>query len=97
MDDLVCLKQGISKAFAEKIRNSSPVIIPPEMSPLLEKLTEAIGKTDFAAIYAGIENLYALNPQGALREEIGKIKNAVQIMDYDEAEKVMRILKSSLK
>jgi hypothetical protein len=48
------------------------------------------------AVDEGMESLHALKVDGVLKKETDKIKDAVQIMDYDGALEVMRMLQSSI-
>jgi hypothetical protein len=59
------------------------------MPPIFKRMTEAFAETDIVTIDEEIERLNALEMTGALRDEIEHIKDAVLIMDYDEAAKLM--------
>ena len=94
LNKLNVLQFALVEAFAEDTQSQSDRLkIPPELSSTLsfifEKLKKAFNETDFLAINEGIESLNSLNLEGALKEEIEKIKDAVLIMDYDGARAVI--------
>ena len=80
---------ALKEAFAGINHDSGPIEIPPELPPIFKRMTAAFNDMDFTAIDAAIESLNALNPAGALKEEIEKIKDSVLIMDYEGAVAVM--------
>jgi CheY-like chemotaxis protein len=86
------LRLSLTQAFAKESENRGPVMIPPALPLVFEELTAAFSRMDFPAIDKGIESLNALNTDGALKEEIERIKDAVLVMDYDGAMEVMRKL-----
>ena len=90
LERLASLRQSISDTYREQNQDDKyrPAILP-EMPAIFEKLSSAINASDFAAINTGIDGLYALNPQEALRTEIDKIKRAAQTMNYPEALELM--------
>jgi signal transduction histidine kinase/CheY-like chemotaxis protein/HPt (histidine-containing phosphotransfer) domain-containing protein len=90
LEQLQDLNSSLVAAFAELEQNQGPVEIPPELSPLCEKLTIALDKTDFLAIDESIKSLIALNTGGTLKQEIDKIKHAVLVMDYEGAIELTR-------
>ena len=82
----------LAEIFSAESQNSGPITIPPEMPPVLEKLKTALEKNDFSAMDDAVECLEALNPHGALKEEIDKIKDAVMMMNNETAMEVIREL-----
>jgi signal transduction histidine kinase/DNA-binding response OmpR family regulator len=96
------LKIALKEVFAEKLQPSNRIEIADEISnemseklkALFEKLIAAIGNSDFPAINSCTEEFNALNvtPDGALEEELEKIKDAVMMMDYESALEVMKKL-----
>jgi HPt (histidine-containing phosphotransfer) domain-containing protein len=90
LEELRLLKASLAKAFETK--NRSPIEIPAELPPILERLKAAFDEMDFSAIDEEIKNLDALIPGGALKDEIEKIKDAVLVMDYENAREVIRNL-----
>jgi len=92
LESLNSLGYRLKEAFAEKIQDHGPVEIPPAMAHVFEKLTDAFGETNFVLINDAMESLDAFNPDGALKEEIETIKDAVMIMDYDGAAEIIRKL-----
>jgi CheY-like chemotaxis protein len=92
LEKLGGFKSKLLEAFAEEKQNQGAIEIPPELPPILEKLTAALHATDYSAIDKGMESLDKLNPTGALKEEIEQIKDAVMMLDYESALAVMRKL-----
>ena len=92
LEALQGFKLRITEAFAQENQNHGPIALPPEFPPVFEKLTAAFDKMDFLAVDEGIESLDTLNPEGPLKEETEKIKDAVLTMDFDGAKKVIREL-----
>ena len=84
--------KSLAEAFEKKKQNNGPVVIPPGLPPIFQRLTAALTKMDFLAIDDGIESLNALDPSGALKDEIERVKDAVLMMDYDGAIAKMREL-----
>ncbi|MDR0441892.1 MAG: response regulator [Treponema sp.] len=93
LDRLGNFKASLVDAFAEEKQNQGPVEIPPELPPILEKIKAAISneETDYVAIDEGLEDLDKLNA-GALKEDIDQIKEAVAMLDYENAMEMMRRL-----
>ena len=91
-EQLRILGEKLKAAFLELNQNSGPVIIPPELQPIFKRLEDAFAKMDFASIDINMKNLDALSLRGTLKEEIGYIKDAVLVMDYDGATELMRRL-----
>jgi HPt (histidine-containing phosphotransfer) domain-containing protein len=96
LETLRFLRSSLTEAFAEKNQSHGQIEIPSGLPLIFEKLTLAFADTDFPAIDRGIESLNALAKRGemdgALKEEIEHIKDAVLMMDYDDAQEVMRKL-----
>jgi hypothetical protein len=86
------LNLKLKEAFSLIAQRGGSIEIPPELPPIFKRMIEAFAETDIVAIDGEIERLNALGMTGALRDEIEHIKDAVLIMDYDEAEKLMREL-----
>jgi hypothetical protein len=57
----------------------------PELIPILQKLDTALDNTDFSAIESAITEMETLGVQGLLEQ----IKDAVLIMDYESAKKII--------
>ena len=80
---------SLREVFAEKTDNG-PIEIPPQLVSIFEKLKDAFEKIDFLAIDDGITSLNDLKLQGALLDEIEKIKDAVINTDFISAVEVMK-------
>jgi signal transduction histidine kinase/CheY-like chemotaxis protein/HPt (histidine-containing phosphotransfer) domain-containing protein len=87
---LTALGGSLAEAFSKDNLNRSPIEIPPVLPQIFERLAAAFDETDFLGIDEGIESLDALNPGGSLKDEIERIKDAVLMMDYDSAKKIMQ-------
>ncbi|MCL2069476.1 MAG: ATP-binding protein [Treponema sp.] len=96
LEELRGLGSSLAEAFANHAPFQGPLEIPPELSlalaPVLKKLTAAFDNTDFAAIDEGMKSLSVIKADGALQEEIEKIKDAVLTMDHSGAMEVIRKL-----
>jgi HPt (histidine-containing phosphotransfer) domain-containing protein len=92
LEELVNFGRNLAEALAEREQHCGPIVLPPELPPIFQKLTNAFAKTDFAAIDEGMESLSALNPDKVLQEELDKIKDAVLTMDYKSALEIMQSL-----
>jgi HPt (histidine-containing phosphotransfer) domain-containing protein len=83
----------LKEAFSAINSYDGQIIIPPEIPPIFERMIDAFIKTDVVALYKEVENLDALNLDGALKEEIEHIKDYVILMDYDLAkENIIQLL-----
>jgi len=92
LEGLGRLGTSLAAAFEKKNQNRAPIVIPPELPPIFERLTTALTEMDFLAIDEGMERLDALNPGGTLKDEIERLKDAVLMMDYDGAKEIMQKL-----
>ena len=88
------LKTGLKKAFDEKNyeNHGLPFEIPEELPLIFEKMSEAFDKMDFTVIDERIKEIDDLKLSGRLKEEIEQIKDAVLVMDYEEAKIIMQKL-----
>ena len=86
------LSLSIAEAFEAESINNGPIEIPPELPAIFEKLKKAFENTDFLAIEKLMRSLNELKPEGALKEEMEIINDAVLMMDYDSALEVMQRL-----
>jgi HPt (histidine-containing phosphotransfer) domain-containing protein len=92
LEALCGLGVRLKEIFAAENRDRGPITIPPQLPPILKKLKAAIEQNDFSAIDDAVESLDAFNPDGALKEETDKIKDAVMMMDNEGALEVIREL-----
>ncbi len=82
---------ALEEAFAVmKYETEEPAVIPPELPPIFAALEQAFDEMDFMAIDKGIEILDSLKVGGILKERIHQIKDAVLMMEYEEAKSIMR-------
>jgi CheY-like chemotaxis protein len=84
LEQLVSFKQKLMEIFAQE-ENQGIIEIPPELLPILEKLKVAIADTDYAAIDKAIQSLDKLNESAALKDKIEQIKDAVMMLEYENA------------
>jgi CheY-like chemotaxis protein len=94
LEKLLKFRQDLAEAFEEEEQNQDAIEIPPELPPILDILTEALGKTDYSAIDKSMESLDKLNASGKLKDEIDQIKDAVMMLDYEGALGMMRKLQA---
>ncbi|MCL1815602.1 MAG: response regulator [Treponema sp.] len=89
LEGLAGLNSKLMEAFSKESQNLGPITIPAELPSVFEKLKTAFEKNDFEAMDEGMQSLNALMADGALKEEIDKINEAVLMIDYKGAMKVM--------
>jgi signal transduction histidine kinase/FixJ family two-component response regulator/HPt (histidine-containing phosphotransfer) domain-containing protein len=92
LEALQDLGSSIAEAFGAESRNIGPIEIPPELPAIFEKLKNAFEDTDFLAIEKLMRSLNELKPEGALKDEIENINDAVLMMEYDSALEAMQRL-----
>ena len=96
LTELGQLNEELNQAFAVVSQVGGPIVIPPELPSIFERMTGAFAEIDLVSIDGEIEKLNALNLTGALKEAIERIKDAVMMMDYDGAnELIKQLLKSA--
>ena len=89
LDGLNFLHHGIAHVFSERNQSHGELVIPPELPSIFKRLIDAFSKMDFIGIDEGMIILNSLKAEGALKEEIEKIKVAVLMMEYENAKKIM--------
>jgi len=100
LEDLNKLDAGLREAFALISSNAdqngasdqAPMDILPKLLSILDSLMSAITDFDIVQIDMEIEKLNKLELRGALKEEIEQLKDAVLMMEYDEATELIRRL-----
>jgi len=80
------------EAFDEKDKHRAPVKLPAELRFIFDELKIAFYEADFSTIDNAIEKIETLNVDNVLKGEIERIKDAVMMMEYDNAIEVMRSL-----
>ncbi|MDR2940587.1 MAG: response regulator [Clostridiales bacterium] len=83
---LLSLNSELKEAFSLISGSSGEMVIPPELPEILKNMLNAFGEEDLVLIDNEVAKLDKIGVKGALKEEIEKIKDAVMMMDYDEAE-----------
>ena len=92
VDELRVFEKNLINVFEEIWEKQETFEIPPELPPILSRITEAMAETDFSAVYEEVDNLNALELDGAIKEEIEKLTEALMIMNYDHAEIIIERL-----
>jgi len=95
LDGLSSLRLQLNEAFSDTSFGSGAVVLPPELPPIIEYLTDALRVVDIVAIDEGMERLNALSLTGALEDKIAMFADAVIMMDYDGAMDTVRRLTSA--
>jgi CheY-like chemotaxis protein len=96
LEELNNLKIKLENAFSGIILSGDPHEIPPELPPILERLTDAFVEIDLVLIDEEMRKLNALELNDALEEEIEQIKDAVVMMDYENAVRyINKLLKNN--
>ena len=91
-EDLIDLNRQISEAFDLISKNQGPIDMLPELPGIFDRMFSAFEEGNLVMIDSEIENLEALKAEGALKDEIERIKDAVMMMDYDGAGMIMHKL-----
>ena len=87
------LYSALQEAYTLKEKSNDPIVIPPELPDILEKMITAFDKMDFILIDKLTEKIDALNTKGALKEELEQIKDAALTMDYENAKEIITKLR----
>ena len=92
LEELAELKKGLNEAFSSIRESSGPIVIPPELPGIFQRLIGAFDEVDFVLIDQEIEKLDAIELSGAIKEEVERIKDMVMMMDYEEVTEYMQRL-----
>ena len=79
------LNRSLTEAFSVISQNEGPAAISPELRSIFSRITDAINEGDLVQIDYDLENLDALNAEGALASELEEIKDMIMMMNYDGA------------
>jgi signal transduction histidine kinase/DNA-binding LacI/PurR family transcriptional regulator/DNA-binding NarL/FixJ family response regulator/HPt (histidine-containing phosphotransfer) domain-containing protein len=90
-DALINLGNKVKEAFSE-VHHESNTAVPPELKPILTRMKDAFGSMEFVEINNEMQNLENLEMDEELKYEIEEIKDAVIIMDYDNATEMIQKL-----
>jgi HPt (histidine-containing phosphotransfer) domain-containing protein len=94
-NELNYLATELKDAFAQLRESQDPMIIPPELPPILKRIFDAIVNTDVGALYSEIDLLNELELTGEGKEEVERLKEAVLIFNHDYAKEIIeRLLES---
>ena len=83
--ELKNLGTKLKAAYSEIHHDDDPIAITPELTLILRKTKEAIKDTDYVKIESELKRLEALILHGSLKDEIEELKDAILIMDYENA------------
>ena len=83
ISDLTAFGTELKAAYTELRCNRPTFTIPPELPPILNRITELIAGDDIVAIYDQVDLLDTLDLTGFLKEEVDRLKSAVLIMNYE--------------
>jgi len=92
LSELEELCSSLASAFEIRNQEKAPIVIPPELPGLFERIKTAIGMKNYSAIDRAMEALGSLNADVPLNDEIENIKDAVMMMDYEKALEIMEKL-----
>ena len=95
IDELTLFRDELQDAFELLRSTQADIIIPPELPPILKRITEAIDAKDFMAVYDEIDLLSDMEFHGDLSDEIEKLKGAAMLMNYDYAAEIIDRLTGS--
>jgi signal transduction histidine kinase/DNA-binding LacI/PurR family transcriptional regulator/DNA-binding NarL/FixJ family response regulator/HPt (histidine-containing phosphotransfer) domain-containing protein len=90
-DALINLGNQVKEAFSE-VHHESNKAVPPELKPILTRMKDAFGSMEFVEINNEMQNLENLEMDEELKYEIEEIKDAVIVMDYDNAAEMIQKL-----
>ena len=90
---LVNLGAKVKEAFSE-VQQTNDAAIPPELKPILTRMKDAFGSMEFIEINNEMQNLENMEMDEGLKYEIEEIKDAVIVMDYDNATEMIQKLLS---
>jgi CheY-like chemotaxis protein len=90
-DALVNLGNKVKEAFSE-VHHDSNAAVPSELKPILTRMKDAFGSMEFVEINNEMQNLENLEMDEELKYEIEEIKDAVIVMDYDNASEMIQKL-----
>ena len=83
------LMTALEDAFVETRSEERPVIILPELRAVFEAMTNAFKEMDVMTINNELKKLDAMDMSSTLQVKIEQIKDAVMVMDYDNAAEIM--------
>ena len=92
LNELHHLQNALKNSFEDIIQNDGPTIIPPELPLIFKNLENAFKEMNFAIIAEEMEKIENINFEGAIKENIERLKDAVMVMEYDEALELMQSL-----
>jgi signal transduction histidine kinase/CheY-like chemotaxis protein/HPt (histidine-containing phosphotransfer) domain-containing protein/HAMP domain-containing protein len=92
LEELKGLHDRLEEVFSLIYQSGGPIEIPPELPVIFRRLSDAFDEFDMLHVEEELAALDALPINGALKEEIRKIKDSAMMMDYDDATETMRKL-----
>ncbi|MCL1902846.1 MAG: ATP-binding protein [Oscillospiraceae bacterium] len=96
LDKLTLLYDELNNAFSDIKENISVSELPTKLLPILKRISSAMKPPDYSALFSELDLLAEIESTGTLAEELEKLSEAVQIMNYDYAEEIIaRLLDKS--
>ncbi|MDR0272418.1 MAG: response regulator, partial [Clostridiales bacterium] len=92
VDELTSLAKKLKNAFDTLRENQASLELPPDLSPILTALTDAMAIPDYAVLFEEIAKLETLEIPPELSDDIENLKEAVMIMNYDFAKSIIHRL-----
>ena len=92
LENLNSLSAKLEEAFSGITQNPIPAEIPPELPPIFKNMIHAFENTDYIAIENEMKKLERMEFSGGLKDKIEELKDAVLVMDYENAREVIREL-----
>jgi signal transduction histidine kinase/CheY-like chemotaxis protein/HPt (histidine-containing phosphotransfer) domain-containing protein len=92
LEELNELGSKLKEAFSVIYQDSDPIVLPPELPGIFNRLQTAFGEQNLLHIEKETAALDTLHLSGALKEEVEKIKDSMMMMDYDGATEMMQKL-----
>ncbi|MDR0272070.1 MAG: response regulator [Clostridiales bacterium] len=92
LSDLNYFVAELTDAFSTFRENQEAIAIPDELPPILNRITEAMSKTDFMAVYNEVDLLNEIEFSESIKDEIDHLKDALLIMNYEHAGEIIKRL-----
>jgi HPt (histidine-containing phosphotransfer) domain-containing protein len=90
LNELDAFDAGLKEAFSSISQCEGSIEITPELSSIFDRLIAALDEMDFVRIDQVMEELNTTRLNGAIKEKIEQIRDAVMMMDYEHAGEIIR-------
>ena len=88
------LNRRFREAFVVMTYRDGPIVVTPELHSVLHRMIDALRDGDLVQIDYDLDNLNALETDGAIKEEIEHVKDMIMMMDYEGAARKIDLLLS---